>query len=71
MVECIHQTVHNMVWSLKVCGKQDLDPDLCWARVLSAVCQAVIGTVHTMNKATPSQLVFNHDAFLNINFQAD
>ena len=71
MVEQVHQTVHNMVHSLKVQGKQNLDPDFCWAGVLSAVCQAVIGTVHTTNKATPSQLVFNCDAILNINFQAD
>ena len=71
MVERVYQTVHNMVWSLKIHSKQDLDPDFHWAGALSAVCQAVIRTVHTTNKPTPSQLVFNCNAFLNINFQAD
>ena len=71
MVERVHQTVHNMVRSLKIHGKQDLDPDFRWTGILSAVRQAVIGTVHTTNKATPSQLVFNCDAILNINFQAN
>ena len=52
MVERVHQTVHNLVRSLKISGKQDLDPDFRWAGILSAVRQAVIGTVYTTNKAT-------------------
>ena len=27
IVERVHQSVHNMVRSLKICGQQDLDPD--------------------------------------------
>ena len=71
MVEQVHQTVHNMVRSLKLTGKQDLDNTFGWLGILSTVRQAVIGTVHTTNKATPTQLVFGQDAILNIQFQAD
>jgi hypothetical protein len=28
-------------------------------------------TIHTTNRAFPTQLVFRHDHFLNINFKAD
>ena len=31
----------------------------------------VNSTVHTTNRATPTQLVFNRDAMLNISFEAD
>ena len=71
MVERVHQTVHNMIRSLNVRGKKNIDPDFGWPGLLSAICQAVIGTVHTTNRATPTQLVFGRDAILNVNFQAD
>ena len=48
-----------------------MDLDFGWPGLLSEVCQAVIGTVHTTNRATPAQLVFGQDAILNVNFQAD
>ena len=69
-VEQVHQTVQNMVRSFKLSGKQDLDDTSGWLGILRAVQQAVIGTVHTTNKAIPSQLVFWQDAILNIQFQA-
>ena len=71
MVERVHQTVHNMIQSLNVRGKKNIDPDFGWPGLLSAIRQAVIGTVHTTNRATPTQLVFGRDAILNVNFQAD
>ena len=56
---------------MEIQGKQDVDPDFRWSGLLSAVHQAVTGTIHTTNQATPTQLVFGQDAILNINFQAD
>ena len=56
---------------MEIRGKQDLDMDFRWSGLLSAVCQAVIGIVHTTNQATPTQLVFGQDAILNVGFQAD
>ena len=71
MVERVHQTVHNLIRSMEIRGKQDVDPDFRWSGLLSVVQQAVTGTVHTTNQATPTQLVFGRDAILNIGFQAD
>ena len=68
MAEQVHQTVHNMVRSFKLSGKQDLDDTFDWLGILSAAQQAVIGTVHTINKAILSQLIFGQDAILNIQF---
>ena len=45
--------------------------DFRWSGLLSAVCQAVIRTVHTTNSATLIQLVFGQDAILNVGFQAN
>ena len=42
-----------------------------WRGILSAVRQAMRSTVHTTTRATPTQLVFNRDALLNISFEAD
>ena len=49
----------------------DLDPDYGWTGLLSALRRAVLSTVHTTMRATPSQLVFGRNAILNISFQAD
>ena len=54
IVERVHQTVHNLIRSLKIRGKEDLDKDFKWTGILSAVRQAVNGTDHTTNKATAS-----------------
>ena len=71
MMERVHQTMHNMIRSLMIRGKEDIDDTHRWTGILSAIRQAVIGTVHTTNKATPAQLVFGRDAILNIGFQAN
>ena len=42
-----------------------------WAGVLSALAFAMRATVHTTNRATASQLVFNRDAMRNVGFEAD
>ena len=52
MVEQVHQTVHNLIQSMEIKGKQDFDPDFRWSGLLSAVHQAVTRTVYTTNQAT-------------------
>jgi RNase H-like domain found in reverse transcriptase/Reverse transcriptase (RNA-dependent DNA polymerase)/Integrase zinc binding domain len=71
MVERAHQTLHNMISTLDLRGKGDVDARESWAGVLSAVAYAMRSTVHTTRLATPMQLVFGRDAILNIRFQAD
>lgn len=70
MVERAHQTIHNMIRSQQIRGKQDL-ADGKWDGILSAVAFAMRATVHTTNRATATQLVFGRDAMLNVSFEAD
>jgi hypothetical protein len=69
MVERAHQTVHNMIRSRMIKDKRDL-PD-GWTGTLTAIRFAMNSTVHTTNRATPTQLVFGRDTMVNIKFQAD
>jgi hypothetical protein len=70
MVECAHQTLHNMIQTHQVKGKSDL-PNGSWDGLLSAVGFAMRATIHTTTKATSAQLVFNHNAIQNVRFEAD
>ena len=70
MIERAHQVIHNMIRSLEIQGAKDLD-DYGWDGVLAAVRQAMRSTVHTTNRATPTQLVFGRDALLNVSFEAN
>ena len=65
-----HQTVHNMIRTRQISGKDDLENGN-WDGVLSAVGFAMRSTVHTTNRATPAQLVFGRDAIHNVRFEAD
>ena len=47
-----------------------LDPDNPWEGILSATIFAIQATYHTTLQATPAQLVFGHDAILNVQFEA-
>ena len=69
MVERAHQTIHTLIQSQGIKGKRDL-PD-GWSGILGAVALGMRATVHTTNRATPSQLVFGRDHFLSVNFEAD
>ena len=71
IVERVHQVIHNMIRSLQIKKKSDLDSTYGWQGVLSAVRQAVRSTVHTTTRATPTQLVFGRDAILNVSFEAN
>ena len=71
MVERAHQTIHNIIHAHQIKGRDDLPKDDPWTGVLSAVAFAMRATVHTTTRATPSQLVFNRDALVNVRFKAD
>ena len=71
IIERVHKTIHNMVRVHQIRTKADLDANFGWTGILSAVRRAVISTVHTTLRATPTQLVFGRDAILNVSFQAD
>jgi hypothetical protein len=63
MVEWVHQTIHNMICTQKLCSKHDLSNG--WIGVLMAVALGMRTTIHTTNRASPTQLVFGCDHFLN------
>ena len=71
ILERVHKSIHNMLRTQGIYDSGDIDPDIGWTGILSAVRRAVVSTVHTTLRATPTQLVFGRDAMLNISFQAD
>jgi len=72
MIERVHKTVHNLLRSKQMHQEEDFDKlRNDFAGILAAVAKAVNSTVHTTLKATPTQLVFNRDAWLPVAFQAD
>jgi transposase InsO family protein len=72
MVERVHQVIHQLIRSFDIKGKADYDQlDYGWSGMMSAIREAVRSTVHTTQCATPTQLVFNRDAILNVAFEAD
>ena len=71
IVERVHKTVHQMLDSCEITGKDDLDPHFGFDGILSAIRNAVRSTVHTTTRATPCQLVYGRDALLNVSFEAD
>jgi hypothetical protein len=50
---------------------RDLDATYQWQGILAAIRRAVNASLHSTNKATPSQLVFGRDAILNVSFEAN
>ena len=60
-----------MIRTRNIKGKHDLDDLFGFQGVLAAVRDAVRSIAHTTTLATPTQLVFGRDAFLNISFEAD
>jgi hypothetical protein len=72
MVERVHQVIHQLIRTISIKGKTDLDKlYFGWNGVMSAVRRAVRSTIHTTQCATPTQLVFGRDAILNVAFEAD
>jgi hypothetical protein len=74
MIERVHQTVRNMIATLDIRGKKDLESGVStqekWDGVLSTVGFAMHATLHTTTRPMPMQLVFGRDGPLNVGFQA-
>ena len=70
IIECVHQTIGNMLRTFEV-HKQELDDENLWGGILAAIMYAAHAAVHMTTYAIPIQLVFGHDANLNIQFEAD
>jgi len=71
MIERCHKTLHNMIRSVQIKDKWDLDSFLGFKGVLAACRKAMNSTVHTTARAMPTQLVFSCGAMLSASFQAD
>ena len=71
IVERIHQTIGNMIRTMRLQSNTNIDKDDPFSGVLSAVAFATRATIHTTLGATPSQLVFGRHAILNTKFEAD
>ena len=70
MLERAHKTLHDYMRTWQIKDKTGLEGGT-WDGVLSGLRFAMNATVHTTNRATPSQLVFGRDAMLNATFEAD
>jgi len=70
IVECVHQTISNILRTFKI-HDTTVDDEGPWSRLLAATMFAIRSTVHTITQHTPMQLVFGHDAFLNIAHDAN
>ena len=71
ILERIHQTIGNMIRTMRLYDNPNIDKEDPFSGILSAVAFATRATVHTTLGATPSQLVFGRDAILNTKFEAD
>ena len=68
IIEHIHQTIGNIIRTFDVSNIVNNDP---WSGILAATMFAVRATYHKTLQASPMQLVFGHDAILNIKHVAD
>ena len=68
IIECIHQTIGNIIRTFDVSNIVNNDPRL---GILAATMFAVRTTYHTTLQASPMQLVFGRDAILNIKHVAN
>ena len=71
MVERCYKTIKDRINSKRIVDKHDLPLHDAWTGLLSALAFAMRATVHTTNRATPSQLVFGRDAVHNVGYEAD
>ena len=70
ILECIHQTIGNIIRTFKV-NEMVLDDDNPWDGILATTMFALQATVHTMSQYTPTQLVFGRDSILNVRHEAN
>jgi len=70
IVERAHQTISNILRTFKIHDTR-VDEEYPWCELLAAKMFAIRSTVHTTTQHRPMQLVFGHDAFLNIAHDAN
>jgi transposase InsO family protein len=70
ILERVHQTIGNILRTY-IYHQADLEEDDPWSGILAATMFAIRATYHTTLQATPMQLVFGRDAFLNTMFEAN
>ena len=70
IVDRVHQTIGNIIRTFNI-QQLNLDNENPWEGVLEFTVFAIMSTVHTTTKHTPSQLVFGRDSILNINQEAN
>ena len=68
ILERVHQTIGNI---LRTFPRHMLNRSNPWGGILAATMFAIRATYHTTMQATPMQLVFGRDAFLNTKFEAN
>ena len=71
IIKCVHHTVHNMLRVTHLIDNDDCGEVFGFDGCLTSVRCAINFAVHTTLCVTPTQLVFESDALLNVAFQAD
>lgn len=69
IVEWVHQTMGNMLRTFDIPSTETCEEQV--PGILAAIAYGIHSTIHTTTRATPMQLVFGHDAILNIQHIAD
>jgi hypothetical protein len=65
IVEQVHQTIGNIIWTFEVHDNY-LDDDDPWKAILAATSSANRATYHTTLQKSPGQLVFGRDMIFNV-----
>ena len=65
-MECMHQTLGNLMRSFELQDKPYYDLDGPWGSILMAAAFAIHSSYHTMLQAMPGQLILGRDMILNI-----
>ena len=71
IVECMHQTLRNLIWSFELQDNPYIDMDDPWLGILAAAAFAMCSMYHTTLCAMPGQLIFGRDMILNMQYLAD
>jgi hypothetical protein len=71
VIERIHQTIGNIIWTFQVQDDPYLDEDDPFGGILAATRFAARAMYHTTLQATPMQLVMGRDAILNVKHEAN
>ena len=70
IMESVHKTIVDIIHTFKI-QEMDLDNENPWEGILTSTMFVIWSTVHTTTQCTPLQLVFEGNAILNINQEAN